>query len=163
MSREGHTMTYYPQLTDEQISIFQDVFSLYDKEEDGTIPAMDLGKVMQCLGCNFTEEESKTLTEEVDPIGFGVINFQQFLVMMSRNLRNRPTTEERRRQVFMYFDVDEKGFITASDLRQAMINLGENLTEDDIRQMIKEASVQEDGQVTYDEFVKIIISNGENS
>ena len=156
-------MTYYPQLTDEQISIFQDVFSLYDKEEDGTIPAMDLGKVMQCLGCNFTEEECKTLMEEVDPIGFGVINFQQFLVMMSRNLRNRPTTEERRRQVFMYFDVDEKGFITASDLRQAMINLGENLTEDDIRQMIKEASVQEDGQVTYDEFVKIIISKGENS
>jgi Ca2+-binding EF-hand superfamily protein len=152
----------HPQLTEEQISIFQEVFSLYDAEEDGTICTAELVKVMKCLGCDFTQEELAKLTNEVDPRQFGVLNFQQFLVMMSRNLENGPTTDERRREVFMYFDVDEKGFITASDLRQAMINLGENLTEKDIKQMIKEAAIEKDGQVSYDEFVKIVISNQEN-
>ena len=152
----------HPQLTEEQISIFQEVFSLYDADEDGTISTPDLAKVMKCLGCDFTQEELEKLTNEVDPRQFGILNFQQFLVMMSRNLRNGPTMDKRRREVFMYFDVDEKGFITASDLRQAMINLGENITEKDIKQMIKEAAIEKDGQVSYDEFVKIVISNQEN-
>ena len=150
------------QLTEEQISIFQEIFSLYDAEEDGTIFTTDLAKVMKCLGCDFTEEELVNLTNEVDPRKFGVLNFQQFLVMMSRNLRNGPTTDDRHREVFMYFDVDEKGFITTSDLRQAMINLGENIADKDIKQMIKEAAIEKDGQVSYDEFIKILLSKKEN-
>ena len=148
----------HPQLTEEQITLFQEVFSLYDMDEDGTIQTKDLSKVMQCLGCNFTKEEIKTLTNEIDHGGFGVINFQQFLVMMSHNLKNVPTLEEQRREVFMFFDADEKGFITVSDLRQAMINLGEKLTDNDVRQMIKEADINEDGHVSYDEFIKIVSS-----
>ena len=77
-------------------------------------------------------------------------------------MKPRPSKENRLREVFMFFDVDEKGFINAADLRQAMINLGENLTESDINQMIKEAGKEEDGQVTYDEFVKIVVSNPED-
>ena len=146
----------HPQLTEEQITLFQEVFSLYDIDEDGTINTRDLNKVMQCLGCDFTKEEREELTNEMDPRGFGVINFQQFLVMMSRNLKTRPTQEEQRREVFMFFDVDEKGYITVSDLRQAMINLGEMLTEDDVTQMIEEADIDEDGHVSYDEFIKIV-------
>ena len=152
----------HPQLTEEQISVFQEVFALYDIDEDGTISSSDIPKVMKCLGCDFTKEELDNLTNELDPREFGVINFQQFLVMMSRNMKPRPSKENRLREVFMFFDVDEKGFINAADLRQAMINLGENLTESDINQMIKEAGKEEDGQVTYDEFVKIVVSNPED-
>ena len=151
------------QLTEEQISIFQEIFSLYDIDEDGTIQTMDLPKVMKCLGCDFTKNELTELGNEVDPRGFGVINFQQFLVLLSRNLRDRPKLVQRHREVFAYFDVDEKGFITASDLRQAMINLGENLTGDEIRQMMESAGVLKHGQVTYEEFVEMVIVRQEKS
>ena len=144
------------------LSIFQEVFSLHAADETETIYTTDLKKVMKCLGCHFTQEELENLTKEVDPRQYGVLNFQQFLGMMSHNLKHKPTVEERRREVFMFFDVDEKGFITASDLRQAMINLGENITDKDIKQMIKEAAIEKDGQVSYDEFVKIVASNHEN-
>ena len=153
----------HPPLTEEQISVFQEVFALYDIDEDGTISSADIPKVMKCLGCDFTEEELDNITNELDPRGFGVINFQQFLVMMSRNLKPRPSMEERYREVFKFFDVDEKGFIDAADLHQAMINVGENLTEHDIKQMIKEAGIEEDGQVSYDEFVKIVVSHTEDN
>ena len=152
----------HPPLTEEQISVFQEVFALYDIDEDGTIYSADIPKVMKCLGCDFTKEELDNITSDLDPRGFGVINFQQFLVMMSRNLKPRPTMKEQCREVFKFFDVDEKGFINAADLRQAMINLGENLTEHDIKQMIKEAGIEEDGQVSYDEFVKIVVSHSED-
>ena len=47
----------HPQLTEEQISVFQEVFALYDIDEDGTISSSDIPKVMKCLGCDFTKEE----------------------------------------------------------------------------------------------------------
>ena len=46
----------HPQLTEEQISVFQEVFALYDIDEDGTISSSDIPKVMKCLGCDFTKE-----------------------------------------------------------------------------------------------------------
>ena len=146
----------HPQLTDEQITLFQEVFSLYDINEDGNINIKDLRKVMKCLGCDFTKEEVKKLTNEIDPEKVRVISFQQFLHMMSYNLKQRPTLEVRRQKVFMFFDVDQKGYITLSDLRQAMINLGERVTENDVRKMMEEAGIEKSGKVNYDEFVKIV-------
>lgn len=41
-----------------------------------------------------------------------------------------------------------------------MINLGEKLTDEEVKQMIEEADLDGDGQVNYDEFVKMMITNG---
>jgi len=38
-----------------------------------------------------------------------------------------------------------------------MTNLGEKLTEEEVEEMIKEADFDGDGQVNYDEFVKMMI------
>ena len=96
---------------------------------------------------------------EVDPKGNGLINFTQFLEMMSRNLtETQPTLDERCREVFYFLDIDRKGFITIFDLRQAMISLGENLPFEVLYQMIEEASIKENGQVSYEEFLRLVKS-----
>lgn len=41
-----------------------------------------------------------------------------------------------------------------------MINLGEKLTDEEVDQMIKEADLDGDGQVNYDEFVKMMMNVG---
>lgn len=41
-----------------------------------------------------------------------------------------------------------------------MINLGEKLTDEEVEQMIKEADLDGDGQVNYDEFVKMMMTIG---
>lgn len=43
-------------------------------------------------------------------------------------------------------------------LRHVMINLGEKLTDEEVEQMIKEADLDGDGQVNYDEFVKMMMT-----
>lgn len=45
-------------------------------------------------------------------------------------------------------------------LSHVMINLGEKLTDEEVEQMIKEADLDGDGQVNYEEFVKMMINNG---
>lgn len=39
-----------------------------------------------------------------------------------------------------------------------MTNLGEKLTEEEVNEMIKEADVDGDGLVNYDEFVKMMLT-----
>lgn len=45
-------------------------------------------------------------------------------------------------------------------LRHVMINLGEKLTDEEVDQMIKEADLDGDGQVNFEEFVKMMMTIG---
>lgn len=42
-------------------------------------------------------------------------------------------------------------------LRQVMMNLGERLTDEEAEQMIREADVDGDGQVSFEEFARIMM------
>ena len=43
-------------------------------------------------------------------------------------------------------------------LRNVMINLGERLTDEEAEQMIREADMDGDGQVSYEEFAKMMMT-----
>lgn len=46
----------------------------------------------------------------------------------------------------------------ATSFIQVMTNLGEKLTEEEVDEMIREADVDGDGQINYEEFVKMMVS-----
>lgn len=43
-----------------------------------------------------------------------------------------------------------------TQLRHVMTNLGEKLTDEEVDEMIREADIDGDGQVCYEEFVKMV-------
>ena len=53
------------------------------------------------------------------------------------------------REAFRLFDDNGDGFISASELRHVVTNLGEKLTNEEIEEMIRDADVDGDGQVNY--------------
>ena len=61
-------------------------------------------------------------------------------------------------EAFKVFDTNNDGFISPEELRHVMANLGENLKDDEIDEMIKEADKNGDGKVDYDEFVTMMNS-----
>lgn len=64
--------------------------------------------------------------------------------------------EEEMLEAFRVFDTDGNGSITADELRQIFVNLGEKLTEDEIADMIDEADTDGDGEINYQEFVTMM-------
>ncbi|KAH9548283.1 hypothetical protein CY35_11G080200 [Sphagnum magellanicum] len=144
-------------LTDEQIGEFKEAFSLFDKDGDGSITTQELGTVMRSLGQNPTEAELKDMIHEVDADGDGTIDFSEFLDLMARKMKDADSDEELK-EAFKVFDKDQNGFISAAELRHVMINLGEKLTDEEINEMIREADVDGDGQVNYEEFVKMMMA-----
>merc|ERR1712159_273278 len=67
-------------------------------------------------------------------------------------------SEEEIVEAFKVFDKDGNGFISAAELRHVMTNLGEKLTDEEADEMIREADVDGDGQINYEEFVKMMMS-----
>nr|WGM49164.1 NEMOb [synthetic construct] len=153
------TAEAHDQLTEEQIAEFKEAFSLFDKDGDGTITTKELGTVMRSLGQNPTEAELRVMIIEVDADGDGTLDFPEFLAMMARKMKYRDTEEEIR-EAFGVFDKDGNGYIGAAELRHVMTNLGEKLTDEEVGELIREADIDGDGQVNYEEFVQMMTAKG---
>jgi len=91
--------------------------------------------------------------------GNGTVEFEEFLAMMTRRLAATSTDDDEARrqrhdaelrQAFRVFDIDGDGLIDADELRQTMANLGETLSDHDVRAMIREADRNGDGKVDFD-------------
>uniref|UniRef100_A0A6V7QSY4 EF-hand domain-containing protein n=1 Tax=Ananas comosus var. bracteatus TaxID=296719 RepID=A0A6V7QSY4_ANACO len=132
-------------LTQEQISEFQEAFLLFDKDGNGCITLEELATVIRSLGQNPTEEELHGMIREVDVNGNGSIEFGEFLYLMAKKMKET-NDEEELKEAFKVFDKDQNGFISAS----------EKLTDEEVEQMIKEADMDGDGQVNFEEFVKMM-------
>jgi Ca2+-binding EF-hand superfamily protein len=59
--------------------------------------------------------------------------------MMTQTNIKPLTAEEELKKTFDIFDIDRNGFICADEIKTTMLNLGENLTDDEVRDMIKAA------------------------
>ena len=72
-----------------------------------------------------------------DGEGGGHVNFDQFLHMMRVSMEHDP--EDELRGAFTVFDKDRDGFITRTELISVLSALGENLTEQEVTDMVQSA------------------------
>jgi len=144
-------------LPEDKITECREVFDLFDKDKDGSITTKELGDVMRALGANPTNTELQEMIAEVDKDNSGKIEFNEFLDLFVRKMKD-PDTEEDLIEAFKIFDKDGSGNISAQELRHVMTTLGEKLTEEEADEMIREADTNGDGYIDYVEFVKIMMS-----
>ena len=97
------------------------------------------------------------MINEVDADGNGTIDFPEFLSLMARKMKDTDTEEELV-EAFKVFDRDGNGLISAAELRHVMTNLGEKLTDEEVDEMIREAGVDGDGHINYEEFVRMMMA-----
>jgi len=144
-------------LSEERITEFKAAFELFDKDRDGAINNKELGTVMRNLGQNPSEEELKQMIKEIDLDGNGVIDFNEFLYLMVKKMKGNDTEEELL-EAFKVFDRDGNGYVTSHELRNVLTSLCEGTSPEEVEEMIREADIDGDGQVDYQEFVKMMMT-----
>ncbi|KAH9513637.1 putative N-acetyltransferase 8B, partial [Bulinus truncatus] len=137
----------------------KELFRIFDKNHDNTISSSELGKMLTCMGMQVSDEEVGTLLKELDKNGNGKIEYREFKAFMLDEMRRSeesPLEQEKAiRLAFKVFDQNGDGVIDASELRTAMKNLGEPLSDRELDDMMKEADIDKDGKINYEEFIKV--------
>jgi len=138
------------------IAEFKEAFNEFDKDGSGTISTKELLSVMRSMGQNPTEDELLALVMEVDINGDGTIDFEEFLGMMKQKA-NEADQESDLREAFKIFDRDKDGFIDLKELKTVATMLGSMLTKEEVEEFMREADVDGNGKLDYDEFVKMML------
>ena len=61
------------------------------------------------------------------------------------------------REAFKIFDRDGNGYIDMMELKSVVTRMGAPITEQEADELFKEADLNGDGKLDYDEFVKMIM------
>ena len=112
-----------------------------------------LGLLTKNLGQNYRPEELEQLMEEVDEDGNGKIEFEEFMLAMENRSKEDEYTIK---QAFAILDRRDSGYITPSDLRHAMICLGENYSLEEMTEMLSLVDEDQDGVINFQEFNKLV-------
>ncbi|KAH7693497.1 CRE-TNC-2 protein [Aphelenchoides avenae] len=147
------------QLSSEQIEQFRKYFNMFDKEGKGYIRATQVGQILRTMGQAFEERDLKQLIKQFDSDGSGEIEFEEFAAMVATFVvsgGNDEGLEEELREAFRLYDKEGNGYINVSDLRSILRALDDNITEDELDEMIAEIDTDGSGTVDFDEFMEMM-------
>ena len=70
---------------------------------------------------------------------------------------SRSTFEEKLHSTFALFDRNQDNYISRQEIRETMHNLGENIDDNLIEEMIQTADTDHDGRISRNEFEKLLM------
>mmetsp|Transcript_20507 Transcript_20507/g.18646 ORF Transcript_20507/g.18646 Transcript_20507/m.18646 type:complete len:684 (+) Transcript_20507:148-2199(+) len=78
------------------------------------------------------------------------------------NISNNQTkfSDDEILEAFKAFDLDKNNFIGAAEIRHVLINIGENVTDEEVDEMIRMIDTDGDGQVSFEEFYSMVTNGG---
>ncbi|CAG9762240.1 unnamed protein product [Ceutorhynchus assimilis] len=143
------------ELSDDQKNDIREAFDLFDNDGTGKIDSKDLKVAIRALGFEPKKEEIKKMIADIDKDGTGKISYLEFQELMTIKMAEKDSREEILK-AFRLFDDDETGKISFKNLKRVAKELGENLTDEELQEMIDEADRDGDGEISQDEFLRIM-------
>ncbi|CAN9514577.1 unnamed protein product [Ophioblennius macclurei] len=143
------------ELSEEQRQEVKEAFDLFDTDGRGVIDVKELKVAMRALGFEPKKEEIKKMIADVDKENSGTLDFADFLSIMTVKMSEKDSKEEILK-AFRLFDDDCTGKISFKNLKRVAKELGENLTDEELEEMIQEADRDGDGEVNEQEFLRIM-------
>lgn len=134
-----------------------DAFKACDKKGEDRIKVGDIEIAMKKMGYTFKSEFLEKLEDVIDTEGTGYIGLEEFITIVKKKLQE-DEDERELREIFRVLDKDKKGEVNVSELRWILKNLGDDLTEEDIDDMIADVDTDGSGWVDYEEFAHLMMS-----
>jgi len=121
------------------------------------IPSRSVGYVLRILGQNPTEDDIVEMVMKANCDWEGVMSRDEFIGVGIDILKSSCDQMDDVRAAFRVFDHNNDGTISKDELREAMVNFGTRVTEDEFQTMFSEADKNQDGLIDFDEFVMMML------
>ena len=136
---------------------YKSFFDKYDSNKDGNVNSIELANILKAIDVNASDEEIKEIIAEINLEGNGEINFEKFVSIVNRRDKD-VDNEEEVLNAFKLFDKEGNGLININDLKHIMLTCGNNFSETEINDLLKEADIDMDGYINYEEFIRSLLS-----
>jgi Ca2+-binding EF-hand superfamily protein len=146
-----------PPVPKQQIDQLKRLFAIFDKDNDGFIDEKELKFVVRSVGLHPSDEEVKALLAKADDNHNGKLEFDEFVKFVNSALQVRLEDEKELVRAFTAFDKDGNGLIDANEVRASLKKAGTDLTDEQVKEIIKELDVDGDGQLNYMEFRMMLL------
>ena len=124
-----------PGLNSDEIEEIKEAFDIFDIDKSGAISVSELLKSMNTLGFDTKNPAIYSMIKDMDEDGNGVIEFDEFLDMMTARISDVNPREDLER-VFKLFDDDRTGDITVENLKRVAKELGEDIHEEELKEIV---------------------------
>lgn len=153
---------------DELARRMNQVFSLMDADDGGSINISEIEKLLMMIGVDISTEEVRSLVKEVDTDGSGEIEREEFVEMMS----HKPKPPNSMKEVLRCFKLlaggkrSKLGYgkINHAALMEMMTKIGRDpMSMDEARQLTKQLEPLKDGTIMYEKYVHMTLKHNDNA
>lgn len=145
-----------PGLSTDEIEEIKEAFDIFDVDKSGAISVQELLKAMTTLGFDSKNPDIFNMIQDMDEDGTGEIEFPDFLDMMTARISENNTKEDLER-VFKLFDNDRTQEITVENLKRVARQLGEDISDEELKEIVQRADLDGDGRLTFEDFYQVIV------
>ncbi|KAJ3183397.1 Centrin-4 [Geranomyces variabilis] len=143
------------ELSSEQKEAIKDVFNLFDTDGSGDVDVTELQILMRALGLDPQPGEAEQLAATFDKDGDPTLNFDEFLQLMSAKMGEQDSRESMLKS-FKVFDTEGRGKIGLKELRRVAQDLGDDPTDQELLEMLRECDHDKDGEINFDDWVRVM-------
>jgi len=148
-------VTERPGLTEDEVEEIREAFNLFDTDGSGTIDPKELKVAMQSLGFESKNPTIYSMIADLDKEGQGHIDFEEFLDAITSKLGDKES-KGGIAKIFALFDDDKTGQISIRNLKRVAKELGETMSDEELREMIERADSDGDGEISVQDFYTIM-------
>ena len=147
----------FDDLPKNKIDEYKKIFNSHKKDQDGSVNTSELANIFKSINIDASDEEIKEIIGKLDLENKTEINYEEFLSII--NQKDKDVDEEEEvLKAFKVFDKEGNGLININELKDIMLNIGNNWSEDELNEMLGEADIDMDGYINYEEFVRTMMS-----
>ena len=148
-------------ISSEENEDLRQAFDLFDIKENGKIDPSEIKETMRQLGFDAKNPTIYKIIEDLDTEeskSNGGITFSEFSEIMQKRLGDRESKEGVRRIFDLFVDDENAEYIPLDSLKKIAKELGERMSEDDLKEMI-ECATNNKGKLFFDDFYYLFFSS----
>ena len=145
-------------LSNDEVDEIRQAFDLFDTNGTGKIDPKELKAAMQSLGFDTKNPTIYTLIADLDTpeaAKNGGVNFDDFVGSINNKLGDKESKEGIHRIFELFIDDPNADTITLSSLKKISKELGENMSDEELKDMLERAS-KNGVELTFEEFYDIM-------
>lgn len=161
-SSKKQTKTFEPKtyekngLTEDEVLEIKEAFDLFDTDKSGQIDTNELKKALQQLGIDAKNQTLQNMLADIDKNGNQEIDFDEFIDMMTAKMSDKDTREDLQKVFELFIGDDNTDKIDIRHLKKVAKELNENMSDEELNEMITRADTDRDGKVSFEEFYNIM-------